>query len=277
MSLPLVSVIVCAAIGVCAFLASLMAIGRTPRYTATFALLGRGIQKLSAQDVTNMLLALFTGALVWVGWQQYKFGRTTERAYVVFGSRDGTLAEFGKSIAGKRSIKLHFFNGGRSVARHFGVQVHTCAGGSRFSFSQRHRFKGPLGSMSASYPGDESDLGAQAERPYYITDPKDLGTASELAQPKGCFRINGQMEFCDILGEYHCEFLGAEWSPTLEDFVPREFLQCVRENPDPRAFHGIEMGKPVTWEEIEPCEQPAEPEYSKVPEKSAVTTSPARH
>jgi hypothetical protein len=263
MSLALVSAIVCASIGLCAFVARLMATGSTYRFTATFVGLGRWIQKLPAQNVTNVLLAIFTGALVWVGWQQYKFGRTTERAYVVFGSRDGTLAEFGKAIGEKRSIKLRFFNGGRSVALHFGVQVHTCAGGGRFSFPQRHRFESPLGSIMTSTPGDESDLGAQAERSYYIIDPKELWTASQLGQPQGCFWIHGQVEYCDTLGGYHCQSFGAEWSPALEDFVPRESLQCIREKPDPLMSEGIDMGKAVTFKEIEPCEQPDEPEYRK--------------
>ena len=113
----------------------------------------------------------------------------------------------------------------------------------------------------------------QAERSYYVTDPKQLWTASQLDQPNECFWIYGQMEYCDILGGYHCENFGAEWSPAVGDFVPREFLRCIREDPDPRSLHGVEMGKPVTFKEIEPCEQPNEPEYSKEPQISAASTT----
>jgi hypothetical protein len=218
----------------------------------------------SAQTWTNILLVLFTGALAWVAWSQYDFSKTSERAYVVFGSKDGSLAEFGNPIDGKKSIKLHFFNGGQSVARHFGVQVHTCAGGGKFQFTQRHRTKGPFGEIMTQSPSNESDLSAQGERNVYVIDPKELWTAQQLAEPKGCFWITGQMEYCDIFGRYHCESFNTEWQPTIADFVPSEFLQCTREGVDPRSLKGIFMGKAVTYKEIEPCEQPDEPEYERV-------------
>jgi hypothetical protein len=222
------------------------------------------------QSFWNFLVMLFTGLLALVAWQQYQFGKTSERAYVVFGSKDGTLAEFGKVVNEKKVIiKLHFFNAGQSVARHFAVQVHTCGGGGTFSFSQRHRTKGPFGEIMTSGSGNELDLGGQTEHPEYVTDPKQLWTLAQINQPKGCFWITGQMEYCDIFGTYHCESFGAEYSPIVGDFVARPFLRCIREPIDPRGSQAFEMGKTVAYKEIEPCEQPNEPEYGQEPKTNA--------
>lgn len=216
------------------------------------------------QVLTNWLLVFVTLGLGLIAWKQYAFGKASERAYVVFGSRQGNLADFGATIDGKESIRLHFFNSGQSVARHFSVQVHTCAAGGTFVFSQRHRTRGPVGDKMTSSAADELDLGAQAEHTVYVIDSKQLWTVDQLRQP-GCFWIVGQMEYCDIFGTYHCQNFGAEWTPAVGDFVPRMFLQCQRQPIDPRSLQDWHIGTTELRTEIEPCEQPDEPEYNREP------------
>jgi hypothetical protein len=220
----------------------------------------------SGQTVTNILLIAVTAILAGIAYRQYVFSETAERAYIAFGSKDGSLAEFREPIDDKPVIELHFFNSGLSEARHFSVQVHTNAAGSTYSFNQRHRTEGPYGGIMTSGVGGEYSLGAGAESIFYVTDPKQLWTSKELKNPKGWFSLEGQIEYCDIFGGYHCELFSAEYSPIVHDFVPgSNLLECIRGNIDPRALHGIEMGRPATFVEIPPCEQPSEPEYRQQP------------
>jgi hypothetical protein len=244
---------------------------QNPRYThnygAPFLCVARWLWKYfpRAQVATNWLLVFVTFGLGVIAWKQYTFGQVSERAYVVFGSKNGGLADFGSATAdNKEIIKLHFFNAGQSVARHFAVQVHTCAAGGTFMFTQRHRTKGPLGDMTTNSAADELDLGGQAEHTVYVIDPKQLWTVDQLRQP-GCFWIQGQIEYCDIFGTYHCENFGAEWAPVVGDFVPHIFLQCLRQPIDPRGLEDWRMGNHELRTEIEPCEQPDEPEYNREP------------
>src|SRR5215469_7208504 len=72
--------------------------------------------------------------------------QATERAYVTFGSKTGELGEFleNPTPGQRRIMALHFYNSGRSTARHLAVHVIT---DSNEPIPRRHRFKGSQGDI----------------------------------------------------------------------------------------------------------------------------------
>ena len=69
------------------------------------------------------------------------------------------------------------------------------------------------------------------------------------------FSVFGQFEYCDIFGTYHCQGFSTNYLPNIKQFVPSPALPCVFEPIGPTERPG------KGYKEIEPCEQPNEPEY----------------
>src|SRR5215469_10119347 len=85
--------------------------------------------------------------------------QATERAYVAFGSKTGELGEFleNPTPGQRRIMALHFYNSGRSTARHLAVHVIT---DSNEPIPRRHRFKGSQGDIVSTGVSTERDLAA---------------------------------------------------------------------------------------------------------------------
>lgn len=188
--------------------------------------------------------------------------QTSERAYVTFGSKSGSLAEFRDNPANtdKPIVVLHFFNAGRSTARHFAVHL------AHGEIYHRHRFRGS-GIISSIGSGSERDLAGGAEHVEFVTDPKWLWTTKQIADPSGFLTVLGDFEYCDIFGAYHCQGFGAQYMPSVKEFVPfGNTMPCVVESPGPRSHL-------PGYKEIETCEQPGEPEYIKLPPAATPQTT----
>jgi hypothetical protein len=188
--------------------------------------------------------------------------KAAQRAYVNLGAKTGIVAEFDTStVEGKPIIALHFTNGGQSTARHLSIQVFTSKD-TKFSFAHRHRFSGSLGIVTQG-GANESDLAAQSERTEYISDARRLWSLDELKETdptKSLFLIQGEIAYCDIFGVYHCQPFAVQFIPAINKFGPwAALLPCYVEPGHEQAWY--QGGQPVIYKEIEPCEQPNEPEY----------------
>jgi len=188
--------------------------------------------------------------------------KAAQRAYVNLGSKTGVVAEFDTStVEGKPIIVLHFTNGGQSTARHLAIQAFGQR--SSFSFTHRHRFLGSRGDIITQGGANESDLAAQAERTDYLWDAKQLWSRDELgkANPnRPLFLIQGEIAYCDIFGVYHCQPFGVEYLPAISKFSAwSAFPNCYIERSEQPSWNL--GGETITYKEIEPCEQPDEPEY----------------
>ena len=181
--------------------------------------------------------------------------QTTERAYVTFGSKSGELAEFiDNPMPGERRIiVLHFYNSGGSIARHLAIHAVTDNG---VPMSSRHRFKGPRGDIVSTGISIERDLAADAEHLEYIISPWSQRELADMAEGKR-FSVFGQFEYCDIFGTYHCQGFSTNYLPNIKQFVTGTAQRCIFQPTGPRERPGR------GYKEIEPCEQPNEPEYTK--------------
>jgi hypothetical protein len=180
--------------------------------------------------------------------------QTTERAYVTFGSKSGELGEFvDNPMPGeKRIIVLHFYNSGHSTASHLAIHAVT---DNLSPMSSRHRFKGPGGDIVSTENSPEQDLAAGAEHLEYITSPWSQRELVNMTEGKS-FSVFGQFEYCDIFGSYHCQGFSTNYMPNMKRFVSSPAQTCVVEPIGPE-------GPDKSYKEIEPCEQPNEPEYIK--------------
>jgi hypothetical protein len=198
--------------------------------------------------------------------------QTTERAYVTFGSKSGELGEFiDNPMPGeKRLIVLHFYNSGHSTARHLAIHAVTDNPGP---MSSRHRFKGPQGDIVSTGTSIERDLAAGAEHLEYIISPWSQRELADMAEGKR-FSVFGQFEYCDIFGTYHCQGFSTSYLPNIKQFVSSPAASCTFELTGPTERPG------KGYKEMEPCEQPNEPEYIQpavqpAPQPGSVaTTSP---
>jgi hypothetical protein len=224
-----------------------------------------------AIETATLLAVVFYG---WTAYEQYKQVTTanqettmalhaTERAYVTLGSNGGVIADLTRidsEDANKPYIVIYFMNSGRSVARHFALNVSTNIGTSGSGFSYRHRFKG-VRDLKSELPGNEVDIGAQSAYTAYITDSKVLKTEKELFKdPSVDFSIFGDFAYCDIFGEYHCQAFMARFDHALTEFRAQSFLACVPNEPSQK---NLLWYKANGYTETNPCEQPGEPEYIK--------------
>jgi hypothetical protein len=178
--------------------------------------------------------------------------QTTERAYVTFGSKSGELGEFiDNPMPGqKRIIVLHFYNSGRSTARHLAIHAVT---DNQSRKSSRHRFKGPRGDIVSTGTSIERDLAAGAEHLEYIISPWSQRELANMAEGER-FSVFGQFEYCDIFGTYHCQGFSTNYLPNIKQFVSSPAPSCTFESTGPTERPG------KGYKEIEPCEQPNEPE-----------------
>jgi hypothetical protein len=191
---------------------------------------------------------------------------TAQRPYVALGGRDGKIGELlNLTVKGKPIITLHFYNGGQSTARHFKVYIGaTIPGANKSNFRHRHRYRA---SDREIITEGETNVGlaAQSEHMEYVLDPNLLWTWSELNDINGEFAIGGDLEYCDEFGTYHCQGWAAEYKPLLGAFIPGGpiDLPCVVEQGDAAQLERtLRNARPdVAVKEIEPCEQPNEPEY----------------
>jgi hypothetical protein len=235
----------------------------------------RLIRKSSVSHWTLVFSALAAFG-VWFQWRTLSQTLTEtrgefkaqQRAYIVLGSADGTLAKFGPIIdkaSGKRIIILHAFNAGQTTARHFSVRAFANTAAKSPLWLHRHRWAGPYGTMVSEW-GQQMDLGAKAEHFEYLTDPKYLWTAQQLKVPNSLFNVIGEFEYCDIFGGYHCESFALEYRPPpVDDFVGSDMkLPCYVEKDINTAFYERKGQK-----EIQPCEQPDEPEHYNMAEFTA--------
>ena len=190
---------------------------------------------------------------------------TTERAYVTFGSKNGELAEFiDNPMPGERRIiVLHFYNSGGSIARHLAIHAVTDNG---VPMPSRHRFKGPRGDIVSTGVSIEQDLAADAEHLEHIISPWSQKELADMAQGER-FSVFGQFEYCDIFGTYHCQGFSTNYLPNIKQFVPSTAQPCILEPTGPKEIPG------KGYKEIEPCEQPNEPEYTKAGPPLVVPTS----
>jgi len=181
--------------------------------------------------------------------------QTTERAYVTFGSKSGELGEFidNPKPGERRIIVLHFYNSGGSIARHLAIHAVTNNG---VPMSSRHRFKGPRSDIVSTGTSIERELAADAEHVEYIVSPWSPRELADMAEGKR-FSVFGQFEYCDIFGTYHCQGFSTNYLPNIKQFVPGTAQLCVFEPAGPKERPG------KGYKEIEPCEQPNEPEYIK--------------
>jgi hypothetical protein len=179
--------------------------------------------------------------------------QATERAYITFGSKTGALGEFfDNPIPGqKRIIALHFYNSGRSVARHLAVHVITDSSGS---ISRRHRFIGSQGDIVSTEVSIERDLAAGAEHSEYIISPWSQRELAENMSEN--FTITGQFEYCDAFGTYHCQGFRTNYMPNIRQFVPSSVQSCIVEPVTSTDRPGKD------YREIEPCEQFDELEHT---------------
>jgi hypothetical protein len=188
--------------------------------------------------------------------------KAAQRAYVVFGSGAGTLAEFGPAITEKadtKSVKLHFVNTGQTTALHFAVAIFPNLGAEPTWF-HRHRFIG-LNRSAVTAMGIESDLPAKAEHVEYITDPNVLWSDRTIGNH--IYVLNGEFEYCDIFGQYHCQPFATTYKTPINEFVGWTLgvVPCRVEHHFPTDSGIAEWLARYPSKEIAPCEQPDEPEY----------------
>ena len=106
----------------------------------------------------------------------------------------------------------------------------------------------------------------------YVTDPTFLKTKKELADASIDFFLFGNFAYCDIFGGYHCQGFMARYRPApVGGFIPETFLKCVPSEPS-RA--NLRWYANNGYKEIEPCEQPNEPEYIKA-EPPLIASTPS--
>jgi hypothetical protein len=183
--------------------------------------------------------------------------RASRRADVVFGSRDGVLAEFDPNIRvfGKKLLILHFRNAGQSTARWLRVQVLTSNwnGPRKYSHVHRYRTGNVINRMGM---GAEIDLAGQADHLEYVDIANELWTDSQLNDTSGnelATNLDGEIAYCDVFGVYHCTPFNARWDAYIQKFVP--FMPNGKCTIEPAPFTA------VFGQEIEKCEQAGEIEY----------------
>jgi hypothetical protein len=194
--------------------------------------------------------------------------RASRRADVVFGSRDGVLAEFDPNIRvlGKKLLILHFRNAGQSTARWLRVQVRTSSGSGPRKFTHVHRYRA-RNVIHRIGMGAEIDLAGQADHLEYIDNPNQLWTDNQLSDTSGnelATNLDGEIAYCDVFGVYHCTPFNARWDAYIQKFVP--FMPNGKCTIEPAPFTA------VFGQEIEECEQAGESEYFREQSATLMTT-----
>lgn len=197
--------------------------------------------------------------------------KAAQRAFVIFGSPEGKLAEL-CDVNGYQFAKLFFFNAGNTPARHLAIHAFVSRpdrATQEIAPYHRHRWVSATGQTDTTGLGVASDLGAKAERTDYIIKNMEGLTPEFLKQHEIPWAdshrgmgMDGELEYCDVFGQYHCESFSIYYNTDLNDFVPElgSDKGCRRGTvPPPKQTTFFDQ--PVS--EIEPCEQPNEPDYEK--------------
>jgi hypothetical protein len=104
---------------------------------------------------------------------------------------------------------------------------------------------------------ETADVPPKALTLEYLTDNQWLVSRTTLADPNEDYTVQGDVEYCDIFGGYHCEkFTARYFPPPTNDFVQSTKPACMIENLQP-----TDVNLPKGTVEIAPCEQPDEQEY----------------
>jgi hypothetical protein len=150
----------------------------------------------------------------------------TEQPFVALGNKHGAYAEFGQKDAKLAPVViLHFFNAGRSAAKHFQINVDTSIQpkGSGIVHLNRYRLDdGGRGPSLNFLRYSTVVIPAQANHLEYLTDAlapsaEQLG---EIKTGKLPFLVDGTFEYCDEFQVFRCEQFHLKFEPApVDDFV----------------------------------------------------------
>jgi hypothetical protein len=192
----------------------------------------------------------------------------SQRPYVVLGDPWGTLAEV-QEIKDKPFIALHFVNTGNSTASHFAVQtIIWVPNGTpvvEHAWGHRQRWIDSDYAMSTTSMGPTVNLGAKAEYTEYLpvgNNTREQLTTAFAGQDWEGTMVDGQMEYCDIFGQYRCENFNLVYKPSIGKFIPaisNTGVACT--NPNPTDIDNAALETRLGRHQIPPCEQPNEPDY----------------
>jgi len=200
----------------------------------------------------------------------------------------------------KPIVVAHFFNSGSSLARNFRATLSASSTSLKqeaVPVLHRHRFQLPPSEAlprgavittegdqifrtraQVQAPGEafsrfswekkppklenieEADIPPKGDDLEYLTDNDRLLTRAKLSRPEERYTIEGDFEYCDIFGVYHCEkFVARYMPPPVNDFIQALRVQCVVEQVNPK-----DIDLPDGTLEIDSCEQPGEREYTEM-------------
>lgn len=182
---------------------------------------------------------------IYVRWaldETQKEFKASQRAYMVLGSTNGTLAEL-INVKKGAVIKIHFTNAGNGTARYFAVRAFVGVPGYRSQsqgWGHRHQWASPSNHLvQINSMAPTLDLAGKAEHIEYLSDVESLTleqlkAAGTLPSDLGV-SVRGEMEYCDEFGVYHCQSFGIIYRPSLDTFVPEigtNNLRCMPTNLD---------------------------------------------
>jgi hypothetical protein len=104
---------------------------------------------------------------------------------------------------------------------------------------------------------ENADIPPKALKLDYLTETKWLVSRATLTDPDEGYTIQGDFEYCDIFGQYHCQKLAAHYlPPPIDAFIQSTKSTCLIEKV---ALSDIHL--PDGTVEIAACEQSNEQEY----------------
>ncbi len=141
--------------------------------------------------------------------------RASERPYVSIGNRDGTIAELSWTKDSKPTIRLYFFNAGRSPALNFTVSAMVWPEWQlpkhieRYKWTEGGQVHWNFSMGARDIPAESLDVETvypSGQLPgYKFKDPNILGA-------------QGTYEYCDEFGGWHCQAFMVQYDWSLERF-----------------------------------------------------------